>query len=309
MNSPFEGYNPGGSPTAYGTEDGTLQLTPEELNILKECNREGIVNRAVPVGVTLGIASHFLAQQLNMLKHAKWGTIPVVVSTAFAGYMAGRLSYFPVCYERLMNVPNGIVRQRAERAVPGRMGAPYMQAPVQVDPRSAFAQTAQSRPTDLDTLTTSTFDTMPSNLDSDTPRLPNDPLASETPQRYSSYDELRERNRREYMERMQRQSYPQAQPGFGPQPGYPPAQPGYPPGQPGYPPQQPVYSPSQPGYPPQQPGYTPSQSGFQGDPMVPLGQPNYQRKRLPVQPGDSEMAPTQGTGRTAKTKYGDEWEF
>ncbi|XP_033223942.1 OCIA domain-containing protein 1 [Belonocnema kinseyi] len=295
MNSPFQGgYDTPTSPLSIDPEEVKIQLTAEELRLLKECNNEGIVKRALPLGVAFGFVSHFVSKQKGILNHPKFGTIPLVLASGFAGYFSGRLSYFPVCYERLMQVPDGIVRQRAlNRQGPGSL-APYIgQVPVQVDPRAAYSQ---SRPTDIDVQTMSNFDTMPSNLDSDTPPLPPiGSLGSDTPRPYTSYEELRERNRREYMEKMQRPGFP-VQPGYAPvQPGYPPSQPGYPPGQSGYPPSQPVY-PDDQMLPPSQPQIHP-------------GQPTYQRRGFPVQPADPELVPNQRPGaRRVKNKYGDEWE-
>lgn len=91
-----------------------MNLTPEEVRVLKECSKEGIIRRAIPMGISFGLGGYMLAQS-GKLNHKRFGAKPAVLGFGILGYMIGRYTYMKVCFEKLYQIPDGNLRKMLPR--------------------------------------------------------------------------------------------------------------------------------------------------------------------------------------------------
>ncbi|KAL5276345.1 Ociad1 family protein [Megaselia abdita] len=214
---PHRGQNP--NPLAG------YQFSHEEMKVLAECNRESFFQRSLPLGTMFGVGAYLGVKQGFLSANAKYGSVPKIVLGVIVGYFAGKFSYQQKCAEKIMRLPNSrlgeVLRQRQRGG-----GAVASMLPMPNDPtlgvtmspfassefneekdsynRSSVFNMDVERPTNhgLD-------DTYRPNLDS-TPQTFDAELPLETPKHTTSYDELRQKNREEYMKRQSippRQTY------------------------------------------------------------------------------------------------------
>lgn len=87
-----------------------FQLTPEEIRVLKECGREGVIARAIPMGM-VGAIIGYMGSKSGPLMSTKFGYKPAVIGLGLVGYFMGRFSYSKVCFDRALQVPNGTLRK------------------------------------------------------------------------------------------------------------------------------------------------------------------------------------------------------
>lgn len=87
-----------------------FDLTPEELRVIRECSREGIFTRALPLGVLFGIGG-LVGAKAGPLMNAKFGVKPAVIGFGILGYFVGRMTYSKVCFQRALQVPDGNLRK------------------------------------------------------------------------------------------------------------------------------------------------------------------------------------------------------
>lgn len=81
-------------------------FSQEELNVLKECNRESFLFRSIPFGTVLGSAT-YIALSKGMLKPSpRLGFLPKVLGASFVGYILGKFSYQETCVEKILQLPN-----------------------------------------------------------------------------------------------------------------------------------------------------------------------------------------------------------
>ncbi|XP_054719979.1 OCIA domain-containing protein 1-like [Uloborus diversus] len=84
-----------------------LQLTPEEVRVLQECNKESFYYRCLPFAM-VGMAGTFFAVRNGYLSsHPKWGPSLKMTGAAFVGWILGKFSYRKICEEKFLHVKNG----------------------------------------------------------------------------------------------------------------------------------------------------------------------------------------------------------
>jgi len=92
------------------------QFSPEELRVLRECNRDSFYQRCVPFGTLGGVATYLAIKSGYLRPNAAYGAAPKVVVAVIVGYFFGKFSYQKKCAERLMQLPNSqigeMLRQR-----------------------------------------------------------------------------------------------------------------------------------------------------------------------------------------------------
>uniref|UniRef100_A0A1L8DCM4 OCIA domain-containing protein n=1 Tax=Nyssomyia neivai TaxID=330878 RepID=A0A1L8DCM4_9DIPT len=193
-------------------------FSAEELRVLKECNIESFYQRSLPMGTALGLAAYFGVKGGYLKPNARWGAVPKVCLGVIFGYFAGKFSYQTKCAEKLMKLPNSklaeVLKQRKrgglyEGLMPDQGFGTGLALP-------AFGNTTtdsysdesfrQNRSSSLN------IDTdRPANAELDDTYRPNvdapitkfeDNLPLDPPKSTTSYDELRQKNREEYMRKM-----------------------------------------------------------------------------------------------------------
>ncbi|XP_041840272.1 OCIA domain-containing protein 1-like [Melanotaenia boesemani] len=91
--------------------------TEEEKRVLKECNKESLIYRSMPLSVISMAVTQALVARGTLSASPRFGSLPKVAFAGFCGYLAGKLSYMRTCQEkfkRLENSPLGeILRQKA----------------------------------------------------------------------------------------------------------------------------------------------------------------------------------------------------
>jgi hypothetical protein len=205
-----------------------LQFSAEEMEVLKQCEIESLVQRSIPIGTALGVAAYVGVQKGILAPSPKFGASPKMLGAAFLGFIIGKLSYQAKCAEKLMALPNSQVGEMLRRRKQGFLDnfspdgglsmSPFSQRTPQTDVYSdegmmrSSPQLPQSsldldRPISfngLDDTYRPSLDTPQRNFD--------DNLPLEPPKSTTSYEELRRKNRDDYNRRLsapfQQQSNP-----------------------------------------------------------------------------------------------------
>ncbi|XP_055688203.1 OCIA domain-containing protein 1 isoform X2 [Lutzomyia longipalpis] len=197
-------------------------FSADELRVLKECNMESFYQRSLPLGTALGLAAYFGVKRGFLKPNSRWGAVPKVCLGVIVGYFAGKFSYQKKCAEKLMQLPNSklaeVLKQRKrgglyEGLTPdqgfgtGLALPPFGNTTTDSYSDEAYRQNRSSA-LNLDTdrpANAELDDIYRPNLDEAKPapitkfedNLPLDPPKSST-----TYDELRQKNREEYMRKM-----------------------------------------------------------------------------------------------------------
>ncbi|XP_058790771.1 OCIA domain-containing protein 1 [Phymastichus coffea] len=202
-----------------------LVLTPEEIRVLEDCGREGVIKRAIPLGVIFGIGG-MMGAKAGPLMSSKYGLKPAVIGLGVIGYFIGRISYSKLCFNRVLQVPDGNLRKfYDQKRSRGEYVDPAENYYATVEPKYEPNLSGQITNSDIDIPSINSFDTTPSDYYSENTDAPKDA----PPQNYTSYDDLRRQNREEYSKKMYsdtvRRTYPQEAPVRRPPPPPPQAQP------------------------------------------------------------------------------------
>ncbi|XP_059613261.1 OCIA domain-containing protein 1 isoform X2 [Phlebotomus argentipes] len=204
-----------------------FQFSAEELRVLKECNRDSFYQRSLPLSTALGMAA-FLGVKRGFLRpNAKWGATPKVVVGVITGYFFGKFSYQQKCAEKLMRLPNSKVGEMLRQRKRGGMyeGMAPDQGFGTGLGLSAFGSSTDSHSDEshgrnrssalnLDTerpSSTELDDIYRPSLDAPITKF-DDNLPLDPPKTSTSYDELRQRNREEYMKKMRGPPQPETPP-------------------------------------------------------------------------------------------------
>ncbi|GAB0099887.1 OCIA domain-containing protein [Sergentomyia squamirostris] len=225
FNQPHQGgemYSPDQNPRRPRHPMANYQFSSDELRVLKECNRESFYQRSLPLGTALGLAAYFGVKRGFLRPNSRWGAVPKVCIGVIAGYFFGKFSYRNKCAEKLIQLPNSrlgeLLKQRKRGglyesltpdqgfgtglALPGFGNSP---TDTYTDEYSRQAQTrSNSGSLNLDTerpTSKELDDTYRPNLDSPITKF-DDNLPLDPPKTPTSYDELRQKNRDEYMRKM-----------------------------------------------------------------------------------------------------------
>lgn len=86
-----------------------IQLSQDEIRLLRECNKESFYYRCLPFAIA-GIAATFLGVKQGYLKaHPKWGPAGKMTGAAFVGWFVGKFSYRSICEEKFLKLENSAV--------------------------------------------------------------------------------------------------------------------------------------------------------------------------------------------------------
>lgn len=216
-------------------------LTPDELKVLQECNRESFMYRALPLGLGAAVAVQYGTKMGYLTPHPKYGPYIKMMGAGFVGWMVGKFSYRRQCEEKLMRLPNSVIGEALRRkygmaspdSFPGSPGGQYtdysssgQDRELGLDLRSRGAPQglddsqrptldrlrSHNTPQGLDDRQRPSMDSMRSSTspqglnDSERPSMDNPNLAvvpeNLPPAKFStSYEELRRQNREEYERR------------------------------------------------------------------------------------------------------------
>ncbi|XP_034947410.1 OCIA domain-containing protein 1 [Chelonus insularis] len=173
-----------------------IVLTPEEIKILNECRSNAIYHRGLPMGAAMAGGCYYMMNK-GIVKRNMWG----MALSGIAGFFIGTMSYRGICMEKLLSLPNSTLKDRI-------LAAQGMQPRVRVDVNTGENFFDSILPSS-DTPQGSSFDVEPyqSNqldsydfrpVDAETAYAVNPPLQPAQRETYTTYDELRRRNRDDY---------------------------------------------------------------------------------------------------------------
>ncbi|NXP45348.1 OCAD1 protein, partial [Heliornis fulica] len=92
--------------------------TEEERRLLKECAEESARYRALPLAAASVLATTFLIRKGVLRDSSRFGSFTKLAFAGVCGYLAGKISYLPVCSEKfrkLKDSPIGDVLRQAQR--------------------------------------------------------------------------------------------------------------------------------------------------------------------------------------------------
>lgn len=84
-----------------------LQLTQDELRILKECQYNSVVLRGLPLGGVTATTFYYLMKSGTIKKNR----FSLVIS-GVTGFLLGTMSYRQICVEKLLALPNSSLKER-----------------------------------------------------------------------------------------------------------------------------------------------------------------------------------------------------
>nr|CAI5836125.1 unnamed protein product [Callosobruchus analis] len=200
---PLPGSHARRQPTPY-------KFTPEELRVLRECNKEAFYQRCLPLSALFASAAYYGVKTGYFRPNVRFGPTPKVMVSIAIGYFLGKMSYQKKCAERLMQLPHSqlgeILRQRkrgnVQEGFESGIGPSMALAPFSgMDSTSVYSDINPNSSLDIDT----TRPEAPGLEDYQRPSLDN-PLVYEEempPEQKSitSYEELRKKNREEYAQK------------------------------------------------------------------------------------------------------------
>lgn len=202
-NDPRVGFRP----TSQGKSP--YQFSPEEMRVMRECNRESFYQRCIPLSTALGIATYFGINAGYVSASARFGAAPKVTIAVIFGYFIGKFSYQQKCAEKLMQLPNSEIGEMLRQRRRGNFKEgvePGLGPSLSMAPFGGFGSAEQYSDIEPD---------RNPNHDIDTNRPHNDGLDDslrpnvDTPSVYeeemppvqkhtTSYEELRKKNREEF---------------------------------------------------------------------------------------------------------------
>ncbi|NXJ01366.1 OCAD1 protein, partial [Psophia crepitans] len=92
--------------------------TEEERRLLKECAEESARYRAFPLAAVSMLATSFLIRKGVLRDASRFGSFTKVAFAGMCGYLAGKISYLPICsekFKKLKDSPIGDVLRQAQR--------------------------------------------------------------------------------------------------------------------------------------------------------------------------------------------------
>jgi len=192
-----------------GVKRSQIQLTSEELRILRDCNRESFYYRCLPLMVA-GMGGTYLAVKRGILTgHPRWGPAGKMAAAAVTGWFVGKMSYRSKCEEKFLKLGNSTignaVRKKRGYSLEIDQSENYQFpsddtiTPKDGDDTSFFTGDYHSSSGSLNFDKNVPFSEL---NDSDRPSMDRegDILSKQSQQlrQSTSYDELRKRNRMEY---------------------------------------------------------------------------------------------------------------
>ncbi|NXF07105.1 OCAD1 protein, partial [Smithornis capensis] len=112
-----QGPGPGGD-TGQREVPKPYMPTEEEKRLLKECAEESARYRAFPLAAVSMLGTSFLIRKGVLRDSSRFGSVIKVAFAGMCGYMAGKISYLPICsekFKKLKDSPIGDVLRQAQR--------------------------------------------------------------------------------------------------------------------------------------------------------------------------------------------------
>lgn len=187
------------------------KFSPEELRVLRECNKESFYKRCLPISAFLATSTYLGVKNGFLKPNLNFGATPKIVVSVIVGYFIGKFSYQQKCAEKLMQLPNSrlgeALRQRRRGTSQDTFDSGFgsgmsLSAFGNVPKSDMYSDFNPNNSLDLDT-------TRPENPGLDDyyrPSLDNPVFEEEEEmppmQKYTtSYEELRKKNREEYQQK------------------------------------------------------------------------------------------------------------
>ncbi|XP_076345010.1 OCIA domain-containing protein asrij isoform X2 [Tachypleus tridentatus] len=209
------------SPNQYDQQPLSLpqkyRFTPEELRVLRECNRESFYYRCLPLAASAMLLVQYGIKKGFLQSSPRWSSTLKLVGAGFAGWIVGKISYQSHCEEKLMHLPNSqigeILRKKKGGLVEmfpqepllggGNEFGPKSDQLSSVTEMSESSQISSSLDLDMDRNVQhkGLDDTQRPSIDRTI--TPSEEEVSLAPKSFMSYDDLRRRNREEYDSRFQ----------------------------------------------------------------------------------------------------------
>ncbi|XP_050684248.1 OCIA domain-containing protein 1-like [Leptidea sinapis] len=198
------GYEGGGqteiAPGSSNTK-GAYKFTPEELQVLQQCNNESFFKRSLPLGTLLGLGTFMGVQKGHFKASPRFGAFPKVTLAVIVGYFLGKISYQRACAEKLMALPGSYIGQLLrDKKSPSRS---YQSSASMFGASSGdiYSDAGPGSSLNLDTDRPLFNEDSYHPPDSDIGSAPGSPENS--PSKTLSYEELRRKNRGDYNESRQ----------------------------------------------------------------------------------------------------------
>lgn len=220
MNSPQQGIYDANSPQRQQHPLANYHFSSDELRTLKECDIESFFQRSLPFGTGFGLAAYFGVKHGYLKPNVKFGPLPKVMAGVIVGYFLGKFSYQQKCAEKIMRLPNSqlgeILRQKKNNGMYGvltpdkNLGAgmalsPFTPSNADIYTDESFRY-SKSSSLELDTesrpLLSGLDDIYRPSVDDPSPQFETE-LPVVTQKSGVSYDELRMKNREEYIKKSQ----------------------------------------------------------------------------------------------------------
>ncbi|CAN8006640.1 unnamed protein product [Ixodes hexagonus] len=101
-------------------------FTPEELRVIKECNRESFYYRSLPFASAAMVAVHYGVKAGYLAANPRFGAALKVAGAGFVGWLIGKFSYQSRCEDKLMQLPGSVIGDalRRKRGLPASQLAP-----------------------------------------------------------------------------------------------------------------------------------------------------------------------------------------
>ncbi|NXX31805.1 OCAD1 protein, partial [Nicator chloris] len=112
-----QGPGPGGDAAERGVPKPYVP-TEEERRLLKECAEESFRYRAFPLAAVSMLGTSFLIRKGVLRDSSRFGSFIKVAFAGMCGYLAGKISYLPICsekFKKLKDSPIGDVLRQAQR--------------------------------------------------------------------------------------------------------------------------------------------------------------------------------------------------
>lgn len=183
------------------------KFSPEELRVLRECNKESFYQRCLPFSAFLATSTYLGVKNGFLRPNVKFGATPKVAVAVVVGYFLGKFSYQKKCAEKLMQLPNSRLGEALRQKRRGTSQDTFdtgmsLSAFGNIPKSEMYSDLNPNNSLDLDT-------NRPENPGLDDyyrPSLDNPVFEEEEEmppvQKYTTtYEELRKKNREEYQQR------------------------------------------------------------------------------------------------------------
>ncbi|XP_065160677.1 OCIA domain-containing protein 1 [Atheta coriaria] len=183
------------------------QFSPEEMRVMRECNKESFFQRCIPIGSLLGFGTYFGVKNGYIRGNIRYGAAPKVTMAVIIGYFLGKFSYQQKCAEKLMQLPNSQIGEMLRQRRKGNFTETLEPG---IGPGMALAPFSNMGGSDTysDVKPSSDLDTTRPNYegldDSHRPSVDNPIYEEEMPplqKQATTYEELRRKNREEFAQK------------------------------------------------------------------------------------------------------------